>query len=121
MTHLRSVLLAALATSAVCSAVARGAEPTQQPEGATISYATLDESIKALRAKPDVTFRSQDGWMVAEDTQAHTVWLFTPPGHPAYPSMVKRTLVNKSEGAYFDTNVRCLASKDMCDKYFGGK
>ena len=63
---------------------------------------------------------SQSGcWVVAEDTQASTVWLLTPPGHPAYPSLVKRTLVNSADGAYFETNVRCFASQEVCDKFFG--
>jgi hypothetical protein len=81
----------------------------------------LEEALKDLRAKPGVTFRKQDGWIVAEEASAFTVWLITPPGHPAYPSMVKRTLVNGPDGAYFDTAVRCLASQDACDKFFGGK
>ena len=121
MKRLRSVFLAAVATWSVSPDVIPGAEPAQHPKASSIGYATLDEAIKSLRAKPGVTFHNQDGWMVAEDTQASTVWLFTPPGHPAYPSMVKRTLVNGPDGAYFDTNVRCLASKDVCDRYFGGK
>ncbi len=121
MRRLHSVLFVALAVSSVWSVVAQSAEPNQHPEESSIAYATLDEAIKALRAKPGVTFRNQNGWLVAEDLQAHTVWLFTPPGHPAYPSMVKRTLVNGPDGASFVTDVRCLASKDICDKYFGSK
>lgn len=120
MKYLRVVFLAALGACSVSLDLARGAESTQTDKS-SISYATLDAAIGALRPKPGVKFRDEGGWVVAEDMPAFTVWLFTPPGHPAYPSMVKRTLVNGPGGAYFETNVRCLASKDICDRYFGGK
>lgn len=120
MKYLRVVFLAALGACSVSMDLARGAEPTQTDKF-SISYDTLDEAIRALRAKPGVKFRDERGWTVAEDMQAATVWLFTLPGHPAYPSMVKRTLVNRPGGAYFETNVRCFASQEICDRYFGGK
>ena len=116
-----SVLLAVLATSLATTNLVHGADPVQQPEGTAISYTSLEEATKALRAKPGVTFRNQGGWLVAEDTKSSTVWLLTQPDHPAYPSIVRRTLVNAADGAYVETNVRCFASKKVCDKYFGGK
>jgi hypothetical protein len=120
MRHVRSVLLAVLTTFLVGTNFAGNADPAQQPEGPAIPYASLDEAIKALRAKPGVTFRNQGGWVVAEDLQAFTAWLLTPPGHPAYPSIVKRTVVNSNKGADFQTYVRCFASQEVCDKYFKG-
>jgi hypothetical protein len=118
MKYLRVVFLAALGA---CIDLSRGAEPTQTDKS-SISYATLEDAIRALRAKPGVNFHDERGWMVAVDMQASTVWLFTLPGHPAYPTMIKRALVNRPDGrAYSETNVRCFASKDICDKYFGGK
>jgi hypothetical protein len=120
MKHLRSNMMAFIAVWSINAAFGQIAEaPAQRPK-TSIEYSTIDEAIEALRAKPGVTFRDQEGWSVAEDLEGLTVWLFTPPGHPAYPSMVKRTIVNRVDGAHFETAIRCFASKAVCDKYFGG-
>jgi hypothetical protein len=116
MRQLRSGLVTLLAACSVSVALGQVANA---PPDSSIPYSTLDEALKALREKPGVTFRDQDGWVVAEDMQAPAVWLFTPPGHPAYPSMVRRRIVNGPDGASFETSVRCLASKDVCDMFFG--
>jgi hypothetical protein len=120
MKRLSSNLVALLGVWSVNGAFGQTAEPPAQRPETSIEYSTLDEAIAALRAKPGVTFRDQAGWRVAEDLDGLVVWLFTPPGHPAYPSMVKRTIVNRADGAHFETAVRCFASKGVCDKYFGG-
>ena len=86
-----------------------------------IEYSTPEEALSALHAKEGVTFKEQKGWLVANDSKAIVIWLFTMPGHPAHPTMIKRHIVNGADGAYMDTAVRCLASKAVCDKYFGDK
>jgi hypothetical protein len=101
------------------SAIPLAAEAKDDPGPGPIPYATLEEAEKSLRAKPSVKFRIEGGWIIAEELDAFTMWLLTPKGHPAYPSIVRRMLVNKPEGAYMDTAVRCLASKEFCDKAFG--
>jgi hypothetical protein len=109
---------------ALASVSAGGAEPKpspQAPVGEEIAYATLEEATKALHAKPNVTFRNEAGWIVAYDDAAIVSWLLTPPGHPAYPSIVKRHIVNSAAGAEMATAIRCFATKVVCDKYFGGK
>jgi hypothetical protein len=103
------------------SSDSRGADSTSQSEEKPIPYDSVDDAEKALRAEKGVTFRNQDGWLIAEDIHSSTVWLLTLPGHPAYPSIVKRALINSADGAYMETNVRCLASEDVCDKFFGSK
>ena len=94
------------------------AELSSSAEPGPIPYLTVNEALKDLHAKASVTFRHQSGWIVATDLGASTVWLITPPGHPAYPSIVRRMLINTSTGAYMDTAVRCLASKRTCDSFF---
>jgi hypothetical protein len=120
MNHLRSILIVTLVVG-ISHPMSKSAEPSAGADRASIPYASLDEAIAALKSKKGVTFRNQDGWVVAEDRENMTVWLLTPPGHPAYPSMVKRVLVTEADGTYFETNVRCLASKVTCDRFFGGK
>ena len=87
---------------------------------ADIPYASLDEALKALRAKSGVEFRNEGGWIIAYDPETIVSWLLTPPGHPAYPSIVKRHIVNSASGAEMATEIRCFATKIVCDKYFGG-
>jgi hypothetical protein len=117
----RHFLEALLAATALWSTSATAADPPKTSEPGSIEYATVDEALKALHAKKGVTFRNQNGWLVAEDSVALTTWLFTPSDHPAYPSMVRRRIINKADGAYMDTQIRCLASQETCDKFFGGK
>ena len=113
------VLLLAICADGIGLAATPEAPPSKQ--ATDIPYNSLEEATAALRAKKGVTFKSQSGWTVAEDLDVSTSWLLTPVGHPAYPSIVRRTLVNGPDGAYMDTNIRCFASKETCDKFFGGK
>lgn len=114
MKHLRTVvLLAALAAQV-------GASPPPAAKNPAIPYSSLEEAMKALKAKPGVEFRNEGGWIVAYDPETIVSWLLTPPGHPAYPSIVKRHIVNSASGADMVTEVRCFAMKAVCDKNFGG-
>jgi hypothetical protein len=85
-----------------------------------ISYSSLEEAMKDLHSKPTVSFRKEGGWIVAYDSVALVSWLLTPKGHPAYPSILKRHIVNGASGSEMATEVRCFASQATCDKYFGG-
>jgi hypothetical protein len=105
---------------ASAQAIAADSDPPKHaPSHEEIPYASLDEALKALRAKPDVTFRSEGGWTVAYDSEQIVSWLLTPIGHAAYPSIVKRHIVNTAGGAEMATDIRCFATKVVCDKYFG--
>lgn len=116
--HLKS-LVALLSTLTSCVALAQTTLP-QAETSADIPYSSLDEALKDLRSKPSVEFRNEGGWLVAYDSVAIVSWLLTPEGHPAYPSIVKRHIVNRADGASMATEIRCFASKATCDKYFGG-
>ena len=109
--------IAASASSSLRSAELAPSSPAPGP----IPYASLEIALKDLHSWPGVTFRNQSGWIVAEDVAAHAVWLLTPPGHPAYPSIVRRMLVNGPTGATMNTDVQCFASQETCDKFFGSK
>ena len=52
---------------------------------------------------------------VAEDQAELTFWSFPPPGHPAYPSAVKRQLVKTGDALEMEMNVACEAPKDACE------
>src|ERR1700758_2015257 len=119
-----SISLAALTLACALSLdLARSAEAPDKPEASSIGYASVAEALAAVRPKPGVRFRTEDGMTIAEDLDAPTpaVWIFFPKTHPAYPSVIKRSISNTVNGAFMDTTVRCEASKEVCDKYFGGK
>lgn len=108
-----AVCLAAFAFSLAAFA----GQPTPLPEAGenTIGFASVEAALAALHARPDVTWSTRDGWLVAMDPRGPTTWSFPPKGHPAYPSAVKRTIVNGPDGADVNTDVHCEASKAACD------
>ncbi|HEY1890359.1 MAG TPA: DUF4019 domain-containing protein [Steroidobacteraceae bacterium] len=86
-----------------------------ESRGATIGYSSVEVALKALRRKPGVTFRVENGWLIAEDRDERTIWSFAPSGHPAYPTAVKRTVVEKNGGSAIQMAVLCEADKVACD------
>jgi hypothetical protein len=121
MKNLISIAWVALFVGVAVLRSASSAEPPTQVDPPPIPYLTLDDALSALHAKSGVTFSNEGGWIVAKDLASSTGWLLTPPGHPAYPSIIRRMIVNGPDGAYMVTTVRCLASQEVCDKYFASK
>jgi hypothetical protein len=92
------------------------AEPTQVNGG--IGYPTVQAALDALKAKPGVKLREQQGWIIVADKESEFVsatWSFTPEGNPAHPAAVKRTLYEKNGQIMMETNVLCQAKKEPCD------
>lgn len=89
--------------------------PLEEVEGDATGYHTVAEALEALHGKVGVGFSEQDGWTIASDEGDEAIWSFPPPGHPAYPSAVKRQLATDDEGTYIDMRVHCEASKEACD------
>jgi hypothetical protein len=77
MKHLHFVFLIGLVLSVGAPTTVLAAEPVVSGKSG-IEYSTLEEALNALRAKPGVTFKDQDGWLVANDSDAIVIWLFTP-------------------------------------------
>ena len=103
------------------SAAAAQTAPPKADVSEEIPYSSLDEAMKDLHSKSTVSFRNEGGWIVAYDSDALVSWLLTPKGHPAYPSIVKRHIVNGAGGSEMSSDIRCFASQATCDKYFGGR
>jgi hypothetical protein len=82
---------------------------------ASIGYPSVEAALEALRQKPGVTFRTENGWLIAEDENARTIWSFAPRGHPAYPTAVKRTVVDKNGATAIQMDILCEADKEACD------
>lgn len=92
--------------------------PLPDRSRAVIEHASVAEALKALQAKPGVKFRDEKGWTVVDDRTPgfKDVWSFTPPGHPAHPSVVKRSVIEKNDTLSIAMSVMCEAEKAACEQ-----
>ncbi len=81
----------------------------------SIEYHSVADARAALRVKPGVVFTSENGWLIATDEKAYTIWSFAPQGYPAYPAVVKRWVIPKQIGSEIRMDALCEASKPACD------
>lgn len=81
-----------------------------------IGYPSPQTALAALRNKPGVTSTEQNGWFVLRDTGENTIWSITSEQHQAYPTAVKRSLVERDGSVHLEMNVQCGASKSVCDQ-----
>ncbi len=86
-----------------------------ESDRATVGYRSVEAALKALHQKPGVTFRSENGWLIADEDGARTIWSFAPTGHPAYPTVVKRAVVVVDGVTNIQMDVLCEADKVACD------
>jgi hypothetical protein len=117
-THrLRNVVAATMAVlaSAIVASAQQAALP---PPPAGIGYPTVAAAFQALRHKSGVKISNPLGWTVIEDKSkaGFILWSFVPQGHPAYPAVVRRQIVQNAGGIYVAMNVLCEAPKLPCDK-----
>jgi hypothetical protein len=68
-----------------------------------------------LRSHPNVVFTTENGWLIATNEAAYTIWSFAPQGYPAYPAVVKRQVIPQAVGSVIEMRVLCEASKEACD------
>ncbi|WP_162932086.1 DUF4019 domain-containing protein [Solimonas sp. K1W22B-7] len=97
---------------------AKKPEPVAETQGSSIGYKTVQEALAALKAKAGAKVSEQQGWTIVQDQDAGNIalWSFTPQGHPAYPSAVKRSVVERDGALHIDMKVQCQAGKEPCDQ-----
>lgn len=95
---------------------AQGPLPIPEADESTIGYPSVAAAREALRAKPGVVFTKENGWDVAIDEAALTVWSFAPPSYPAFPAVVKRQAIPVGQFSRAVMSVQCEASKASCDE-----
>lgn len=82
-----------------------------------IGYPSVAAALADLHSKPEVLFREEGGWIIAEDRSHYTLWSFATEGDPSYPSAVKRTAVQESGGSVtMNMNILCESTQEACDK-----
>ena len=75
----------------------------------------MAETLEALRSNPGVVFTTENGWLIATDEAAYTIWSFAPQSYSAYPAVVKRQVIADGNGSIMEMNVHCEATKQACD------
>jgi hypothetical protein len=103
--------------SATCPnyAGSQASAPLPEADGHPIGYPTVAAALAALRKRDVVKFSVQQGWTIAEEQAAMSLWSFAPPGNPAYPSAVKRQVVREGDASVLRMSVLCEAEKAPCD------
>lgn len=99
----------------LCASAAGQLLPIPEQEDGGVGYKTVDEAMAALRAKEGVEIRIQQGWTIATDRAANTIWSFSPREYPAHPAVVKRALVERNGQIFVNMSVLCQAPKIPCD------
>lgn len=87
--------------------------------GKGVGYKSVDAALSALKARSDITFTTTqpDSWLIATDEKNVVIWSFTPQGHYAYPAVVKRAVMQNTQGqVYIETSALCQANKTSCDR-----
>lgn len=84
----------------------------------SIGYPTVAAALADLKGKPEADVRDNNGWtIIGIDTPGeHSLWSFTPAGHPAHPAVVKRTVYEENGSVMMKTNALCQAQKSACDQ-----
>jgi hypothetical protein len=95
---------------------AAAAQPANNPSASKIGYPSVAAALDGLRAKSGVKLSNQSGFTVIEEPATHTLWTFTPAGHPAHPAVVRRAIVKEGDDLFVDMDVKCEAAKPACDK-----
>jgi hypothetical protein len=92
--------------------------PVTDPRNSSgIGYPTVAAALADLHSKPGVVFREEGGWTIADDRSRYTLWSFAPEGDPSYPSAVKRTALQETDGSVtMNMNILCEAPQPACDK-----
>ncbi|HEX5054941.1 MAG TPA: hypothetical protein VFX02_00440 [Gammaproteobacteria bacterium] len=85
-----------------------------------IGYSSIAEALLDLSKQPNVSFKMERGWLVANQQVGDDlfIWSFTPESHPVYPAIARRRLYKKNGIYYIDTVVSCQnASQVACDRF----
>jgi len=93
--------------------------PDAEPKKSAVGFGTVSEALESLKSTPgvDITTSKPDSWTIANDPRNHTQWSFTPPGHYAYPAVVKRIIKQSADGNIFiEMTALCQAEKAPCDR-----
>jgi hypothetical protein len=79
-------------------------------------YASYAKALADMRRNPEVTMRTEKGWILAIQRGGREIWSFTPADHYAYPSFARRKAVQNGDGWRVQTSMQCESTKPLCDR-----
>lgn len=73
--------------------------------------------MASLRDNPETQMSEKEGWTIAvvPNEAGRTVWSFPPEAHPAYPAVVKQTVVVENGSEFAETSAQCTGSQSVCN------
>jgi hypothetical protein len=109
------IFLPAGVAAMMCAQNTEASEIPETPQS-DIGYSSPEAALKILRQKPGVAIREENNWIVITDRSENTIWSISAAAHPAHPTAVKRTFVERNGAVYADMKIMCGATKDACDQ-----
>lgn len=84
----------------------------------TFGHSNLDELVESFQNDPKAEITMQQGWtvIVVRDEKRMDLWSITPKDHFAYPSAVKRSIVERDGSVFIEMDVSCHAEIIQCDE-----
>jgi hypothetical protein len=118
--------LALMAFGALAGALAAPASAQPQPaasaptaDAARLPFDSVAAALNDLQARDGngTIVTHADGWTIVNESLASAQWSFTPDGHYAHPSVVRRVIRRGPNGAVsVETASLCEAPKAECSK-----
>ena len=83
-----------------------------------IEFSSVAQALAALQARDGngTVVTHTDEWTIVVEPLASAQWSFTPPGHEAYPAVVRRVIRRGAGGASVETASLCEAPADACTR-----
>ena len=83
----------------------------------SVGFATVEEAYEKLSNRASAQVRTnREGWTEIEDTAKNVLWSFVPEDHPAYPTVIKRTVTGRGYAMQIDMDGLCEAQRKDCEK-----
>ncbi len=107
MSQWKYLALAALLSG--CASQPAKIESFQRAEGVSLADCDVECHRHFTTEDPDFQRYDANGWLVAVKMTEEDRWLwaFTPPSHPAYPAVIRRSLSWYPTESRIDTTVLC--------------
>jgi len=88
----------------------------QTAEDSSIPYDSVEEALSTLESNAEATLTEYEGWKIFNLTEngVYILWSFTPAEHPAHPSVVKRSILKKSDKLFIDMEALCESTNIFC-------
>jgi hypothetical protein len=96
---------------------AAGAASAQETQGSGpfFGYQSVTAVQAALQTRPKMQVYGRNGWTMIADPKSSVVWSFAPPGDPAYPAVIRRSIQREGGQLVMQTCIRCESSQAECN------